>query len=227
MVWTASFDNDPIANPTFTTTYYLQISDFYGCVSFVDSVVVAVLEHPIVDAGPDVSICPDSATGEYLTATVLNPLGAPGPYSYEWIPADGLLGGNTTPTVYARPDSTTIYYAIVTSTANGCTSLPTTLDTTSSVTVTVHPKPRAEAGPDTGLCYLDTMMFNGIGYDAGPDYAYEWSPNLGLSDPNVSNPMASPPLTTNYILSVWSNGCQGTDTMTVTVHPLPYWKRWK
>ncbi|MEM7035362.1 MAG: PKD domain-containing protein [Bacteroidota bacterium] len=214
------FDDDPLANPDSSAWYYVQVVDANGCVSNIDSAMVEVLPKPLVDAGPDVGICQPPAPGALLSASVLNGADAPGPYTILWQPAAG-LNDPTLFNPYARPDTTTIYTAIVTS-ANGCTSEYTTLDTTSSVTVTVHPEPIAEAGPDMHVCFGDSIILQGTGTGAGPDYNFEWSPATGLSDSTIANPNASPDLTHEYILTVWSNGCPSIgDPMTLWVHTLP------
>ncbi|MCB9231365.1 MAG: gliding motility-associated C-terminal domain-containing protein [Bacteroidia bacterium] len=214
-------DNDPNVNPTQTTTYYLQVTDWNGCKSRVDSVVVTVLKNPIVDAGPDVAICAPNAPGSLIGATVTNPGDAPGPYIFAWSPAAG-LNDSTYANPYARPDSTTIYTCIVTSSGNGCTSFVTTVDSLSSIVVTVKPMPIAYGGPDQDVCYLDSVLLPGIGYGAGPAYAYQWSPATGLADSSQPNPKASPPQTIEYYLTVWSNGCPSiADTVVVNVHTLP------
>ncbi|HHG85904.1 MAG TPA: hypothetical protein ENJ82_14245, partial [Bacteroidetes bacterium] len=53
------FDDDPMVNPGFTTWYYVQVTDAFGCQSPVDSVLVTVLQKPRVNAGPDFAICDD------------------------------------------------------------------------------------------------------------------------------------------------------------------------
>jgi gliding motility-associated-like protein len=214
------YDNDPVANPSASAWYYLQVTDFDGCLSHVDSVFVEILPKPIVDAGPDVGICQPPAPGALITATVLNPQDAPGPYTIAWTPSLG-LNDDSIFSPYARPDTTTIYTAVVVS-SNGCTSEATTVDTLSSITVTVHPQPIAEAGPPIHTCLGDSTVIQGMGFGAGPDYDYEWSPFAGLSNPSIANPHAAPAFTHSYILTVWSNGCPSIgDTMTLWVHTLP------
>ncbi|MGB1018606.1 MAG: PKD domain-containing protein, partial [Chitinophagales bacterium] len=52
--------------------------------------------------------------------------------------------------------------------------------------------------------------------------SYVWSPTTGLSNSNISNPKASPNTTTTYTLTVTDiNGCENTETITITVNPLP------
>ena len=44
---------------------------------------------------------------------------------------------------------------------------------------------------------------------------YTWTPSAGLSDPNVANPMASPLMNTQYIVTVDNGSCTLTDTVVV------------
>lgn len=216
----STFDDDPIANPDTTTWYYLQVVDGSGCVGTIDSTLITVLPKPIVDAGGDVGICPVPSPGSILNASVVNGNEAPGPYTVAWFPGAG-LNDSTIFNPYARPDTTTIYTCVVSS-ANGCTSEATTIDTTATVTVTVNPLPVADAGPDLHLCYGDSLQLQGIGSDAGPNYDFEWSPVNGISDSSTANPLVFPELTTEYTLTVWSNGCPSIgDPVTVWVHTLP------
>lgn len=49
---------------------------------------------------------------------------------------------------------------------------------------------------------------------------YSWSPALGLSDPSIANPVASPATTTIYtLMATGANGCSGTGSVTVTINP--------
>ena len=215
------YDNDPVANPTATTKYYLQITDGNGCISLVDSVIVTVKANPIADAGKDIFICHDPGPGANLNGTVTNSAQAPGPYIYQWTPGSG-LNDSTILNPYARPDTTTIYTLVITSSGNGCTSKPTTTDTLSSVAVNVKPLPVADAGPDRDLCLNDSVKLPGKGFGAGPVYHYEWSPATGLSDSAIAAPYASPPYTFAYFLTVWSNKCPSyADTVILNIHTLP------
>jgi gliding motility-associated-like protein len=212
------YDNDPLANPNGTTMYYVQVTDFNGCVSNIDSALVTVLPKPIANAGADVSICQPQAPGALLSGSIT---GSAGPFAYHWMPGTG-LNDSTLLNPYARPDTTTIYTLQVMDLGTGCLSDYNTVDTVSSVIVTVQPLPIAQAGPDLHLCLHDTLTVQSTGTGAGPVYDFEWSPATGLSDSTSSNPLASPPATTEYVLTVWSNGCPSYgDTVTLFVHTLP------
>ncbi|MEM7037950.1 MAG: PKD domain-containing protein, partial [Bacteroidota bacterium] len=122
----------------------------------------------------------------------------------------------------ARPDTTTTYALVVTDLSTGCTSELTTTDTLATITVHVNPIPIAEAGPDKDICEGESVILEGFGHHAGPDYQYQWTPAADLSSPTVPNPIATPPLTTTYTLVVWSNNCPSyADNMIVNVHTNP------
>jgi gliding motility-associated-like protein len=211
------FDNDPNANPGSSQWYYVQVTDANGCQSNIDSLFVTVLPKPLVNAGPDIYLCGDNAPCQILNPTITN---APGPYTYNWIPSAG-LNNATIENPCARPDSTTIYALVVTA-GNGCTSDFTTTDTLATVVVNVNPIPVADAGSDLDICLGDSAQLQGLGYNAGPAYQFEWSPTTGLSTSTDPNPMASPPITTTYTLVVYSNNCPSYgDSVTVNVHTQP------
>jgi gliding motility-associated-like protein len=211
------YDNDPLVNPDTSTWYYVFVTDQNGCRSDTDSVFVVVLPKPIVDAGGDHVICGDSAPCVILTPTIT---GAPGPFSYHWSPGTA-LNDSTIANPCARADTTTIYTLQVQA-GNGCWSQLTTTDTLATVTVIVAPIPIAEAGPDRDICFGDTTQLQGYGTGAGPVYTFEWTPAQGLSDTTIAAPWAYPPLTTDFTLVVWSNGCPSyADTVNVDVHTIP------
>jgi hypothetical protein len=77
--------------------------------------------------------------------------------------------------------------------------------------------PPADAGPDTFLCYGDTIQLNASG-----GVIFEWTPAGTLTDPNIQNPRAFPSTTTRYyVLVTDTNTCQQLDYVDVTVYPIP------
>lgn len=84
---------------------------------------------------------------------------------------------------------------------------------TDDVVVIVNALPTANAGPDKWICWWFWTQLEGSGGGT-----YSWSPTIGLSSPNIANPFAKPPVTTEYTLTVTdSNGCQDTDKVIVWV----------
>jgi gliding motility-associated-like protein len=73
----------------------------------------------------------------------------------------------------------------------------------------------ARAGPDQLSCNKDEVR---LGVNPKQGFVYTWSPSLGLSDANVSNPLAAPDKTTSYVVTSRSigGGCRTQDTVVVT-----------
>lgn len=49
------------------------------------------------------------------------------------------------------------------------------------------------------------------------NYTWSWSPITGLSDPTISNPIATPATTTTYVVSINDGGCIITESVTVEI----------
>jgi gliding motility-associated-like protein len=181
-------------NPPSTTTYTVSVTDVNGC-SAIDSVGVTVNAIPVVAAGNDVSICPNSSIQ----------LNASGATSYLWTPATGLNFNNISNPV-ASPTVTTTYVVTGTS-AVGCSS-------TDTVVVTIANNLTVTAGADVTICSGDTIQLSTSG---GTIYA--WTPSASLQTPNSATTNAFPASTTTYVVNVTdANNCQGSDTVTVFVN---------
>ena len=187
--------SNPIATPGASTTYTVSVTDALGCAG-TDTVSV-VFASLIANAGSGVSICLGSSTA----------LNATGGASYSWSPATGLSSAAIANPI-ASPTGTTTY--TVTATQGTCTS-------TAAVTVTVNPLPPTDAGPPAALCLGNTIILSGTGATG-----YVWSPAATLSSSTVSNPTSSAASTTTYTLvGTDGNGCVSSDSVTLTVNPLP------
>lgn len=213
------YTQSTLANPSQNTVYHVQITDADGCTSEIDSITVRVKAKPIVDAGPDVYLC-EGAAGIFMNPTILNPNKARPPYQYSWSPGDGLIN-STISNTYANPESTTIYTLVVTS-ANGCSSFTTTLDSLSTMVINRVGTPLAEAGPDVDVCFGDSAQLLGSAQGSHPPFRYEWTPAVGMNWPNHHAPKTSPNQTFTYFLVAWSRGCPSpADSVRVIVHTLP------
>ncbi|HEY0029562.1 MAG TPA: SBBP repeat-containing protein, partial [Bacteroidia bacterium] len=78
----------------------------------------------------------------------------------------------------------------------------------------------SNAGTDTTICNGSSAQLNATAPGA---VSYAWTPNDGtLSSITIANPVASPTVTTTYIVAITnSNGCTDLDSIVVTVVPLP------
>lgn len=95
--------------------------------------------------------------------------------------------------IYVLPDgsgvNTTGIYIDTLSTANGCDSIIIT-------NLTVVP-PAIVVSNDTLVCIGSSVQMNA----SGGLYSYSWTPFAGLSDSSIANPVATPALTTSYIVT--------------------------
>ncbi|RPH31847.1 MAG: T9SS C-terminal target domain-containing protein, partial [Bacteroidales bacterium] len=118
--------------------------------------------------------------------------------------------GATTPTITI----TTSGDYFVTNT-NGCGSV-----SSNHITVIVNPLPIAITGIDASICFGSSIE---IGTSSIVGHTYLWTPATGLSSTTISNPIANPIETTTYMLTetITATGCQMSNSVTVTVNPLP------
>lgn len=72
----------------------------------------------------------------------------------------------------------------------------------------------ANAGRDTVSCNHNPVV---IGTNATPGYVYSWSPAAGLNSAAIANPIATPDVTTSYVVSTRHDGggCLNKDTVLV------------
>ncbi|PCJ28531.1 MAG: hypothetical protein COA97_00865 [Flavobacteriales bacterium] len=188
--------NNPIANPTSTTNYILLVTDTNGCQN-TDSVLVSLFTIPIFTAGNDTAICLNDSVQ----------LNASGGLTYSWTPNIS-LSNDTIANPWAFPTVTTTYIATIMD-SNLCSYVD-------SVTITINPLPILVT-TDTAICINDTVQI----FVSGASQ-YLWTPSSTLNDSTVFNPLAFPLTTTTYSVNgIDTNGCSNTETLTVTVNPLP------
>jgi len=190
----------PNASPAITTTYTLTVSGAISTCNSTDTVIVKVVPQPIANTGLDKSICKGDSTtiGGIAVAGV----------SYNWLPITG-LNSSSLSEPNASPAATTTYTLTV---SNGVCSNKNT------VSVTVNNMPVANAGPDKKIC---TGTNTTIGTPAILGDKYTWTPSLGLSSDTIAQPNAGPVTTSTYTLNVTNGGCSNSDSVIVTVNPLP------
>ncbi len=198
----------PFANPGYNTRYILTVRDNGSLALAKDTVDVIVNSSPSVTLGGNKTIC--HGTSENLNAVVA---GGTAPFTFDWSPSNG-LSSTTIANPVATPLTATTYTVIVTD-ANGCQG-------SASITIGVLPQLYADAGHDVHVCIGNGTQIGQVAVGGTPPYNYTWSPATHLSSTSVPSPIASPPATTDYIVTVSdSRGCIAHDTVRVNVHPLP------
>ena len=207
VTWTTSgtgtFSDPHILNPVYfpspadatlgsVTLSLNAVNTTLFCGDSTDQMVLTITPLPLADAGPNVMICLGDSTQ----------LNASGGTAYLWNPPSGLNAVNI-PDPIAKPVNSTTYTVIVT--ANGCSK-------TDTVRVTVRPLPPANAGPDTDICVGDSTRLSATG-----GFSYLWSNNA-----TTPSTWVKPVITTTYYVTAYDDfGCENTDDVVVTVHPLP------
>lgn len=73
---------------------------------------------------------------------------------------------------------------------------------------------------DTASCNSNGVFLNP---NSNPTYDYSWSPIIGLSDPNIANPFASPDSSQNYTVTITNlgTGCVEERTVAYNVPTIP------
>lgn len=167
------------------------------CISAAMPVTVAFNNNIAMNAVAGASVC----LGGTFTPTVTS-----NATSYSWSPTAGVSNPSISNPVLS-PTATTTY--TVTGTLGSCTAQQT-------LTVTVFPGVTVNAGADANLIAGDVYQLQGTGSSG----IYLWTPSTGLSATNILDPLATPATTTTYRLQITnSQGCVGTDDVTLTVIP--------
>ena len=182
-----------------TTEIILTVSTPAGCKA-VDSAQLIVHTDSFVHYDTSLSLCPGDSVQ-------LKPRSDDGGTNYVWHPAMYMTDTlSSTPWVF--PLTTQLYYAVATS-SYGC------LDTVTA-NVVVLPQAVLHIGDSVTL-------YPGETYQMNPQTncsSFLWFPPSGLSNANISDPLADPIISTKYFvygLTTW--GCKAVDSINIFVDP--------
>jgi uncharacterized repeat protein (TIGR01451 family) len=198
----SSTSSNPTVSPTITTTYTLtETNTSTGC-SNSNAVTITVNALPAATTIANTSICSGSSISIGAAATTGST------YSWSSIPS-GFSSTTANPTV--TPSVNTIYTLTETN-SNGCVN-------SNSVNITVNTLPAAATISATSICSGNSLS---IGATAVSGSSYSWSSSPAGFSSTSSNPTVSPVTTTIYTLTETnSTGCVNSNSVTVTVKPLP------
>jgi hypothetical protein len=115
-------------------------------------------------------------------------------------------GSNIAPTTQGFPTQFSGGYSCKV-TKGGCT------DTSPVLNIVIDGITVGATTSQSVICFGSSVNLNATGADS-----YVWSPTTGLSDPNVSDPTATPAATTTYVVVGTTGNCSGTATVKVTVN---------
>jgi gliding motility-associated-like protein len=200
--------SNPIANPTVTTTYNVTVTDANGCVS-TDDVIITVNPNPVVEAGPDQTICRTDSV--MIGGSPTGPAGV----TYSWTPTNG-LSDPTVANPMASPSDTTKYFVTITN-ANSCISIDSMVVNVNELPIVdfrVEPVCLGDFAAFTDLTTLNNSTIQSWNWDFGD--------NSGTSV--LQNPAYQYVSAGNYqvkLIVTSALGCVDSIRKTVTVSPLP------
>ncbi|HRO41613.1 MAG TPA: PKD domain-containing protein [Flavipsychrobacter sp.] len=126
--------------------------------------------------------------------------------SWRWNFNNGQYTNTTKNPTYTFNTAGTYPVKLVTVNANGCTD-------SISTTFVIHDLPKIIAVSDTSICKGDAAQLFATG-----GVSYVWTPALTLSCDSCQSPLATPPTTTNYVVTgTDGRGCKNKDTVKVTI----------
>lgn len=206
--WNWTFGNgqtstvkDPAAqlfNAPGTYPINVQVVNSSGCTGTFGKTVV-IDPKPVIDAGPDTTICK-------TRAYTLQPTGGA---TYTWNP-DVTLSCLNCPNPIATPSVTTTYYVTAKS-VNGCVAVD-------SVLVKVAQPFKIAVEKANAVCVGKPVALKASGADF-----YQWTPSLYLDNASLSQPTSRPDSSMTYkVIGSDKRGCfKDSGTVSIKVHQIP------
>jgi gliding motility-associated-like protein len=189
--WVPSGGTSATATGLAAGNYTCTITDANGC-----TLQQTVTINPSSGITLTANSNPDTCSNGIGMASA-NASGGTAPYSYTW------SNGATTQSISNLTSGT---YSVIVTDAAGCSQVQT-------VTIGSVGGATANAGADVTITQGDNTQLNASGGST-----YSWSPANTLSCNTCSNPLASPAVTTTYVVVVTNaSGCTDVDSVTVFV----------
>lgn len=195
--WTPSGGTGSTATNLSAGNYIVSVTDAGSCITTLN-VTITEPSQIILDA-----TISDQNCGSLDGSISVSASGGTGGYSYLWSP-----NGETTSSLSGLSANN---YDVTVTDNSGCSVFGNySVNTVGSLTVTANP---VSAVIDAG----GSVQINTIGA-----FIYSWTPSTGLSCNNCPNPIASPTISTMYIVTgIDEFGCEGVDTVFITVNQPP------
>ena len=200
---TTSYD---YSGQSVTTIYRVQLDGLYCLDYYSDTAIIQLDSAPIVGVlNQNASVCEFASEELNLVGSVADSLfweySTDNGVSWQIIPNSDTADYTTFPIIQDVQFQVTALNGVC----------PPAISNT--VNITMLPSPIADAGVDSAIYVGETITLNGSGGITGI-----WMPGSTLSDSMISNPVATPSVTTSYIYSVIDiSGCIGSDTVVITV----------
>ncbi|MEI8278367.1 MAG: PKD domain-containing protein [Bacteroidota bacterium] len=191
---------DVIFNGLTDSTITVSVTTSIGCAD-TDTVHIIVWPASFAQLSPsnNVDMCPGQQIPFTVTGSGVSFLWTPGLY----------LTDSTSATPIASP-VTNISYNLLVTDIHGCRD-------TFNISLFIHPEAVISLPDSVSIYPGETAMLD----PQGNCLYFTWTPPLGLSSTNISNPVASPDVTTEYyVTGTTEYNCTAHDSIEVIVHPL-------
>ncbi len=192
-------------------SYTVRVTNASGCQSPASAAtVVTVNPLPGVNAGSDASIA--NGTSTTLNGTVTGT----GPFTYSWTPASLLVNAAVEDPVTVNLTSTTTFTFTATINATGCSNSDNITISVSGGALNASPT----ATPGT-ICAGETVQLDAAASGGSGTYTYLWSSIPAGFTSTLAKPVATPSLSTTYLVAVNDGFSTVNRQVSVTVNPLP------
>lgn len=196
-----TLDSTLLVNVSSDTTLYVQSYNSYCYKADTVHIYFPKLD-PVLNAPPG------DCAGNTITISSTNAI-AGQTYTIDWAPDSLIASGDGTATITSVLNYSNWYYVTFTD-GNGCSRtdsifIPVSGPPGGTVTATASPNP-VPVGNTTQLQATP----------AGP-YTYFWTPTAFLNNPTIQNPVATPPASMWFYVTISNNGCPRSDSVFVEV----------
>ena len=202
--WSPSTDlsdttiSNPYADPDETTTYKLVVSNG-DCT---DTIYQEVIVDGVLIRANDAEICLGDTVAISAESLVTGQQ-----FTYSWKPLSFIISGADSSTALVSPDNT-MEYTVTATNSKGCKAIINV-----TVTVVSFNDIAASASKDT-IAYGASVLLQAT---PSTGFSYQWSPETGLDNSQISNPTATPLETTTYTVTVSDGNCSSKDSVTVYI----------
>lgn len=203
----AELNNNSVSNPSVlyinsdTLIYshtYTVATTLNGCTTL-DSVTVTFNPVPAHSATQSLTVCPGEPASIGATTQING-------YTYSWLPTTNVAAPDSAQTTVLAPSGTS-QYILTTIGIGGCINTDTT-NVTGTISLIV------DAGTNDSVCLGSGTQLHAVSGATG----YSWTPTTGLSNALISNPIATPSITTTYYVLATSGNCTATDSVMIFVN---------
>ncbi len=178
-IWSPNIGNSQSVTNLSAGTYTVNVVDINGC-SYEESFVV---NQPAPLEISNIIINNSSCNGAADGSINLSIIGGTPPYGFSW--SNNSNAQNLTGLIAGT-------YTVTITDVNSCFIVSPQYEVSEDICFSLV--------NDTTICEGDLIQLSNDTPTAG--YTYEWSPTVGLNDPNISNPIAAPFATTIYTINI-------------------------